>query len=199
MERRLSTIVLLANIAFSALLFLLCLLEVTGAMEMFRWRGSWWGFAVAGLAYLGFNALFLRQQFESRLTRTLKLKEGDMMFEVAEAAIEDSLARVVRQLPDVHSARVNLRTSDGGPVRIDVGTDTYEEVRVPELVTKVRETVQRRFADLAGRERQPEVHVRVLHIEPIEARKTKREEKPGGNGPAPAVDLSKGPVYPITD
>ena len=140
------------------------------------------------------NVLFLFYRFYSNRETHLMAKTEDGIVSIAVGAVEESLARTTRSLPEVHDAkvRVHKEKGEGRPVTIIVNCAVWEETTVREVTRKVQQACMMRFEQIAGREIQPQFSIYVSRIDVKQIRKSprssSREEEP--------IDLFRGPQYP---
>lgn len=153
---------------------------------------------VAGAVVLVVDIAFLRYRYFSRYDEFLDVKTPDGIVQVAVPAIEQSLARMARSLPEVHDARVRIRRlpGEGAGVLVRVNYAAWEGGNVPAVSQKVQQVLQLRFEQICGSEIVPRYEVSLTRIDVKEMRKV--AAKAGGETEEP-VDLFRGPVYPTGD
>jgi hypothetical protein len=140
------------------------------------------------------NTLFLTYRFYSNRESHLKAKTEDGFVSIAVGAIEESLARTAKSLPEVHDARVRVykEKAETSPVTIVINYAVWEETNVREVTRKVQQACMMRFEQIAGREIQPTFSIYVSRIDVKEIRKASRK----GSREEEPVDLFRGPQYP---
>jgi hypothetical protein len=137
---------------------------------------------------------FLRYRFYANRESHLKARTDDGIVSIAVGAVEESLARTAKSLPEVHDARVRVfkEKGDDRPVNIVVNYAAWEDSNVREVTRKVQQACMMRFEQIAGREIQPNFSIYLSRIDVKTPRKPSRrfgsEEEP--------VDLFRGPRYP---
>lgn len=140
------------------------------------------------------NVLFLFYRFYSNRDTHLKAKTEDGIVSISVGAIEESLARTAKSLPEVHDARVRVykEKGDDRPVTIVVNYAAWEDTNVRTVTRKVQQACMMRFEQIAGQEIQPTFSIYLSRIDvkemPKVPRKAAREEEP--------IDLFRGPQYP---
>jgi hypothetical protein len=188
---------LIANMLFALGLLVVLVLEAFGVINMFSHAaGARWLFSALLAAFLVFNGLYIVERYVLQRATHLKTRAGDQVFQVAIGAVEESLGRIARCIPDVHDARVFVTKDrkDRKPLVIEVSCIVYEETPIPPLTERIRQVVAHRFDEIVGPDLKPEIHINLTRIVEKEAR-----PRPRGSKETKVVDLSKGPVYPVTD
>jgi hypothetical protein len=203
-ESRGMRIMLIANIVIGFLWLMILALEASGLLDIVRAEGEnekhrsavqlfWWGLV---LAFVIWNGLFILERFVVRRATHLKAKGEQGEFLVAISAVEESLSRIARCVPEIHDARVSVYKDkrEGKPVHIEVSYMAYEDMAIPEVTERLQQVVAHRFEQIAGPDIKPQFNIvlsriieRESHMRPTERRKSKD-----------LVDLSKGPIYPVS-
>lgn len=150
--------------------------------------------AACALAVVGVNGIFLTCRFYSNRETAITVKSPNGIFSIAVGAIEESLARTARTLPEVTDARVRVykEKGDDRPINIVVNFEVWEESNVGEVERKVNQACMTRFEQIAGSGLSPHfsMHLSRINVKPVRkpGRKADREEEP--------IDLFRGPQYP---
>lgn len=144
------------------------------------------GFAAADLVVL--YRLYLQRPDPFLLTKT-----EDGLVSIAITAIEESLARAGRTLPDVSDTRVRIRrgSSPDEPLRVIAYFAAWEDTSALDVSQKLQRALQLRFEQICGTERVPRYSIRLsrFDVKPAGEKPVRPKE------PQPA-DLFRGPQYP---
>lgn len=202
MEPRALRIMLIANMAVSISLLGVMTLEAFELVQIFgrqdasHMSGVRILFTVLTAAFILANFFFVYEAFIAQRASHLKSKSGSSEFTVSINAIEESLGRIARCIPDVHDARVSVfkDRQDKRPLTIEVSYVAYEDNKIPEITDRIREVVAHRFEEIAGPEVKPQFDIILSRIVEKEAR-----ARPPRGKESKVIDLSKGPIYPVTD
>lgn len=205
MESRTMRFMLLFNIVIGGALAVFLTLEAAGAVNVIKLQDVEAANANAvrlligagALAYVVFNGLYLMERFVFKRETHLHARAEEFEYLVSISAIEESLRRIAKCLPEVHDARVlvSKERGPGKPVLIEVSYIAYEDTHVPSLTTRVQQVVAHRFEQIVGGEIRPRFEIvcsRILDKEQKSCKEDKRKEPK-------FIDLSKGPIYPVTD
>ena len=99
-----------------------------------------------------FNLLyFIGSLFPSKYVSHIKLDLPGGDFSITLSAIENSLRRVVRKLPEVHDAHTNLykdRKSETKPIIIRTVYSTWEGSDTREVTERIRTVIQQRLQEI---------------------------------------------------
>lgn len=195
---------LLFNIVIGGALVVFLTLEATGVINVIKLHNVQPAHADAvrlligagAVAYVVFNGLYLMERFVFKRETHLQARADEFEYLVSISAIEESLGRMARCLPEVHDARVlvSKERGPGKPVLIEVNYAAYEDTHVPSLTARVQQVVAHRFEQIVGGEIKPTFQIvcsRIVDREQKGRKEDKRQEPK-------IIDLSKGPIYPIT-
>ena len=98
---------------------------------------------------VGLNlAYFIGSLFARQYATHLKLNVDKGDFSIALSAIENSLRRSVKKLPEVHDVHIRIYKSKKAlakPMRIQASLSVWEGTRVKELTEKIQEVIRLRF------------------------------------------------------
>jgi len=144
-----------------------------------------------------FNVLYLLAPlFSPRHASQLNLGIPGGSFTITISAIEHSLRRAVRKLPDIQDASVRLYKdikSENKPMRLVVHCSTWEGTNVKEVTEKVKEIINLRFQEIVEVKEPPQFQIIISHIEERETKKSDSKKKT----PATERPIFYGPEYPI--
>jgi hypothetical protein len=150
------------------------------------------------LAFVVFNGVYILERFVVKRATHLKAKGEQSEFLVAISAVEDSLSRIARCVPEVHDARVSVykEKREGKPVYIEVSYMAYEDMAIPQVTERLQQVVAHRFEQIAGPEIKPQFSIILSRIVEREANAGRPDRRRSDGG---VVDLSRGPVYPVSE
>jgi hypothetical protein len=150
------------------------------------------------LAVVALDAVFLVTRFYSNRDTHVQVKLQDGAVAISVGAIEESLARTARTLPEVNDARIRVykEKGEGRPVSIVVHLAVWEETNVADVTRKLKQACMTRFEQIAGAEVRPEFSILLSRIDVKPARKPARGK--GGEAEEEPIDLFRGPQYPTT-
>jgi hypothetical protein len=202
MEPKAMRIMLIANMAVSITCLLVLTLEAFEVIQIFDRQnptvtnGVRILFVALTSAFILANIFFVYETFIAQRASHLSSRTGANDFKVSVNAVEESLSRIARCIPDVHDARVSVYKdrADQKPVLIEVSYSAYEDVPILQVTDRIREVVAHRFEEIAGAELKPQFNIILSRIVEKEARP--RSSKPKESK---VIDLSKGPIYPVAD
>lgn len=151
------------------------------------------------LAFVVFNGVYILERFVVKRATHLRARGEQGEFLVAISAVEDSLSRIARCVPEVHDARVSVykEKREGKPVYIEVSYMAYEDMAIPQVTERLQQVVAHRFEQIAGPEIKPQFSIilsRIVEREVNAGRPDRRRADGGG-----VIDLSRGPVYPVSE
>jgi len=154
------------------------------------------------LSFVVFNGLYLLERFVVRRATHLRARGEQGEFLVSISAVEESLSRIAKCVPEVHDARVSVykEKREGKPVYIEVSYMAYEDRAIPEVTAKLQQVVAHRFEQIAGAEIKPQFNIVLSRIVEREnaasaggGRSTERRKAKD------VIDLSRGPIYPVSE
>ncbi|MCK4909854.1 MAG: alkaline shock response membrane anchor protein AmaP [Planctomycetes bacterium] len=143
------------------------------------------------LFYL-FGRLFVRK-YASHVT--LRIDSGN--FSIALSAIEHSLRRVVKKLPDIHDVHVRIyknKAKSDKPMRIYTTYTAWEGTNLKDVTEKIQSAIKMRFKEIVETKEEPVFEVVLSNI--VEKDRRKLDSKRRGKEPADKR-MFYGPEYPI--
>lgn len=208
-ESRGMRIMLLANSMIALALLLVLSLEASGVVRVAAVEGETSSTASGvrlllwslTLAFVVFNGLYVLERFVVRRATHLKARGEQGEFLVSISAVEESLSRIAKCVPEVHDARVNVykEKREGKPVYIEVSYMAYEDMAIPEVTARLQQVVAHRFEQIAGPQIKPQFNIVLSRI-------VERDSGAGGTGRGTerrkakdVIDLSRGPIYPVSE
>lgn len=146
-----------------------------------------------------FNLLYIVGGLFTRKYAThIKLDIVQGGFSIALSAIENSLRRAIRQLPDVHDVHVRIykdKKSEIKPVRIHASFSTWEGIKVKEVTEKIQGVIRMRFNEIIEVKEPPIFDIALVNIVDKESKKAESRKKEKG---LPGREkMFYGPEYPI--
>lgn len=145
------------------------------------------------------DMLFIVGRLFSNRESHLKAKTEDGEVLIAVGAIEDSLARTARSLPEVNDARVRVykEKGEGKPITIIVNYAAWEDTNVREVTHKVQQACAMRFEQIAGSDANPTFSIFLSRITVKDDRsKAAAAKRRSADEPS---DAFRGPVYPTDE
>jgi hypothetical protein len=202
MEPKAMRIMLVANIVVSISLLTVMTLEAFSVVQIFgnqdpqHASGVRLLFLCLTIAFILANFFFVYETFIAQRASHLKSKTGANDFAVSISAMEESLSRIAKCIPDVHEAKVSVfkDRQDQKPLVIEVSYMAYEDMPILQITDRIREVVAHRFEEIAGSDIKPQFNIILSRIVEKEAR-----PRPTRKNDSKVIDLSKGPIYPVTD
>lgn len=146
------------------------------------------------------DILFVVGRLYSNRETHLKAKTEDGEVMIAVGAIEDSLARTARSLPEVNDARVRVykEKGEGKPITIIVNYAAWEDTNVREVTHRVQQACAMRFEQVAGPDANPTFSIFLSRIAVKDDRsKAAAAKRRAAEGEA--TDVFRGPVYPTDE
>ncbi|MFH1226616.1 MAG: alkaline shock response membrane anchor protein AmaP [Planctomycetota bacterium] len=148
---------------------------------------------VFNLAYVLGN--IFRRKYASIIKVTVP--EGDLTIDVS--AIEDSLRRAVKKLPEIAEARVHLYKERKGekPIRICTTFSAWEDANIKELTDKIQGSIKMRFQEILD-VKEPPVFTTILSdiVADKDSRRTESKKRAKERDMA-AQRMFYGPEYPV--
>ncbi len=123
--------------------------------------------------------------------------EGDLTIDVS--AIEDSLRRAVKKLPEIAEARVHLYKERKGeqPIRICTTFSAWEDANIKELTDKIQSAIKIRFQEILD-VKAPPVFTTLLSDIVVDKDSRKSESKKRAKERELAAQrVFYGPEYPV--
>lgn len=163
------------------------------------YSGSWMRFIFLTLSiYLVFfNILYLLGPlFNPKYVSHIELGVPGGNFAISVSAIEHSLKRAVKKLPEVHDVTIHLykaTKSETKPIRIVVHCSTWEGANVKEVTEKVKEIITLRFKEIIEVKEPPIFQIMIANIE----ERAKKGENKKKTQTADRQHMFYGPEYPI--
>jgi hypothetical protein len=149
-----------------------------------------------------FNLLyFFGSLFVRRYATHIKLSMPNGDFSIALAAIEDSLRRQVKKLPEVYDVHIRIKKdkkSETKPMTIKAYYSTREGTNVQDVTAKIQEVIRMRFQEIVEVKEPPVFKIYLTDIVDRDSKKSesKRKEKPEL---AEYKTYYSGPQYPVDD
>ncbi len=144
-----------------------------------------------------FNVLYLfGPLFNPKYAYHIELGVAGGNFSISVSAIEHSLKRAVKKLPEVSDVNVHLykdiKSRTKKPMRIVVHCSTWEGANVKEVTEKVKEIITLRFKEIIEVQEPPVFQIMISHIE-------ERSKKPDSRKKSSDTKqhMFYGPEYPI--
>ncbi|OHB74234.1 MAG: hypothetical protein A2Z34_00530 [Planctomycetes bacterium RBG_16_59_8] len=139
--------------------------------------------------------LYLKRWFFDRHKRQLVLGTEAGAVLISFSAIEASLERSARRLPEIHDVRVAIRKEKGRELspRIRVVYSTWENNVVRDVSYKMQAALKIRYEQIAGAEATPVFEMYLVKIASKEKKNISRETS------EPEAPHFIGPRYPIED
>ena len=154
--------------------------------------------AILVVLVVGLNlAYFIGSLFTRQYATHLKLNADKGDFSIALSAIENSLRRSVKKLPEVHDVHIRIYKSKKAlakPMRIHTSLSVWEGTRVKELTEKIQEVIRLRFNEIVEVAEEPVFEIAITNMVERDARRTESRKKDSGNDPR----MFYGPEYPIS-
>lgn len=149
-----------------------------------------------------FNLLyFIGSLFTRRYATHIKLSMPNGDFSIALSAIEDSLRRQVKKLPEVYDVHIRIKKdkkSETKPMIIKAYYSTREGTNVQDVTAKIQEVVRMRFQEIVEVKEPPVFKIYLTDIVDRDSKKSesKKKEKPEL---AEYKTYYSGPQYPVDD
>lgn len=147
-----------------------------------------------------FNVFYLMGNvFRRKYASIIKVvvPEGELTIDVS--AIEDSLRRSVKKLPEIAEARVHLykeRKSDK-PIRICTTFSAWEDANIKELTEKIQSAIKMRFQEILDVKEPPVFTTVLAHIVVAKDAQRPESKKRAKEREMAAQRVFYGPEYPI--
>lgn len=146
-----------------------------------------------------FNVLYLLTNiFRRKYASTIKLNLSDGNLSIDISAIEDSLRRAVKKLPEIHDARIHIykdRKAQNKPIRICATFSTLEGTNIKEVTEKVQSIIKMRFQEIIEVKEPPIFTIILSDI--IERDEKRSESRKNKEKELANRRMFYGPEYPI--
>ncbi|MBI3097921.1 MAG: hypothetical protein HYY93_06685 [Planctomycetes bacterium] len=130
----------------------------------------------------------------SRYDTHFRIRSNNLEVTIALSAVEESLRRAVKKLPEIYEVWVRIYKEKGRedkPLRIYTGYSTYEGTNVKEVTDKIREVIRLRFQEIIDIPQEPEFEIALTKFTSKEPRKGDTRRTTAG------VEADfRGPQYP---
>ena len=144
-----------------------------------------------------FNLLYLLGPlFNPKYAHHIELGVAGGNFSISVSAIEHSLKRAVKKLPEVSDVSVHLykdiKSKTKKPMRIVVHCSTWEGANVKEVTEKVKEIITLRFQEIIEVKEPPVFQIMISHIDERSKKSESRKKSSDAK-----KHMFYGPEYPI--
>lgn len=135
--------------------------------------------------------------FSSKYDTHLRCKTPDGEISITVYALEETLIRLVKTLPEIADIAVTVRKEKlfpDKPVRIVATATAYEGISLKEITERVREIILRRYLEIIESHVKPQVEFCVYKLverprKDATPKKTRKEVS--------SEEIFRGPVYPV--
>lgn len=156
--------------------------------------------AIGAFYVLLFNLLYsLGRWFTRNYASSVNVNSQSGSFSIAISAIENSLRRSVKKLPEIHDAHIRVYKDKRNltkPIQIYTTFSVWEGVNVTEVTDKIRSAITMRFNEIIEVKEPPVFTIILSNIVEREHRKVDLKKKDKD-----FIDskMFYGPEYPIDD
>ncbi|MDI6733054.1 MAG: hypothetical protein QME51_02655 [Planctomycetota bacterium] len=155
-------------------------------------------FAIGAFYLVLFNLLYLIGRWVTRnYVSSVKVNSQAGSFSIAISAIENSLRRAVKNLPEIHDAHIRVykvRKPENKPIQIYNTFSVWEGSNVTEVTDKIRTAISIRFNEIIEVKEPPVFTIILTNI--VEKERHKSEPKKKDKEFAESA-MFHGPEYPI--
>jgi uncharacterized alkaline shock family protein YloU len=149
-----------------------------------------------------FNLLyFIGSLFTRRYATHIKLSMPNGDFSIALSAIEDSLRRQVKKLPEVYDIHIRIKKdkkSETKPMTIKAYYSTREGTNVQDVTAKIQEVIRMRFQEIIEVKESPVFKIYLTDIVDRDSKKSESKKKEKAEL-AEYKTYYNGPQYPVDD
>jgi len=154
--------------------------------------------AICAFYLVLFNLVYLLGRWFTRnYASSVKVSSQTGSFSIAISAIENSLRRAVKRLPEIHDAHVRVykdKAIENKPIHIYTSFSVWEGTNVTEVTDKIRSVITIRFSEIIEVKEAPLFTIILSNIVEREARKAESKKK---DKEAAESKIFYGPEYPI--
>lgn len=167
--------------------------EINASGDTYRWL-----LAIGAFYLVLFNILYLIGRWIARnYTSSVQVSSQSGSFSIAISAIENSLRRALRKLPEINDAHVRvykLRKPENKPIQIFTTFSVWEGSNVTEVTDKIRTTITIRFNEIIEVKEPPVFTIILSNIVERDYRKADAKKK---DRELMGSEMFHGPEYPI--
>ena len=157
-----------------------------------------WLLAIGAFYLVLFNLLYLIGRWVTRnYASSVKVSSQAGSFSIAISAIENSLRRAVRKLPEINDAHIRVykvRKPENKPIQIFTTFSVWEGTNVTEVTDKIRTAITIRFNEIIEVKEPPVFTIILSNIVERDHRKTDSRKK---DRELMESEMFHGPEYPI--
>lgn len=153
--------------------------------------------AIGGFYLILFNLLYLLGRWFTRnYASSVKVTSPSGSFSIAISAIENSLRRAVKKLPEIHDAHIRVykdRKNEAKPIQIYATFSVWEGVNVTEVTDKIRSAITIRFSEIIEVKEAPTFTIILSNIVERDRKSDSKKKDKDLND----TKMFFGPEYPI--
>jgi hypothetical protein len=164
-----------------------------------QWSGWHWLVLLGSIWLILVNVVVVGARwFSSKYDTHLRCRTPDGEISITVYALEETLMRLVKTLPEIADISVTVRKEKlfpERPVRIIATATAYEGISLKEITERVRELILRRYLEIIESHVKPQVEFCVYKL--IERPQRKEAAAKKTRKDVPSEQIFRGPVYPV--